>query len=293
MQCWRPGFDPCVGRFRGKGSGNPLQYSCLENCMTEEPGRLHSMGSQRVRQDWATNTFTFTHFLCLLCGWNEHKALKWCLAQSNHWIDTSYYYSCSIYYHHYCYCRTRAELPKSSHHITDGEIEVQRRILAWRQQSQDQTLTLSIPYTVIFPLVCAIKQFHSHFSSSTPGLSIGFKYSISDQPWNHGNWMANWKGSKQISLQSPTNDIIAPAFKLQIFSAFRPRPFSIAFVNLHVVCSSISISPHNIVARIYNHSQSRWFRAKLQGVELPLKAEGGVPVPSHSLQKGQTAWVGF
>lgn len=105
--------------------------------------------------------------------------------------------------------------------------------------------------------------------------------------------MANWKGSKQISLQSPSNDIIAPALKLQIFSAFRPRPFSIAFVNLRFVCSSISISPHNIIARIYSHSQSRWFRAKLQGVKLPLKVEGGVPVPSHSLQKGQTAWMDF
>ena len=27
---------------------------------TEEPGRLQSMGSQRVGYDWATNTFTFT-----------------------------------------------------------------------------------------------------------------------------------------------------------------------------------------------------------------------------------------
>ena len=28
---------------------------------TEEPGRLQSMGSQRVKQNWATNTFTFMH----------------------------------------------------------------------------------------------------------------------------------------------------------------------------------------------------------------------------------------
>ena len=27
----------------------------------EEPGRLHSMGSQRVRHDWAINTHTHTH----------------------------------------------------------------------------------------------------------------------------------------------------------------------------------------------------------------------------------------
>ena len=30
----------------GVGSGNPLQYSCLENPMTEEPGGLQSTGSQ-------------------------------------------------------------------------------------------------------------------------------------------------------------------------------------------------------------------------------------------------------
>ena len=33
----------------GEGNGTPLQYSCLENPMDEEPGRLQSMGSLRVR----------------------------------------------------------------------------------------------------------------------------------------------------------------------------------------------------------------------------------------------------
>ena len=28
---------------------------------TEDPGGLQSLGSQRVRHDWATNTFIFTH----------------------------------------------------------------------------------------------------------------------------------------------------------------------------------------------------------------------------------------
>src|SRR5574337_205710 len=32
----------------GEGNGIPLQYSCLENPWTEEPGRLQSMGSLRV-----------------------------------------------------------------------------------------------------------------------------------------------------------------------------------------------------------------------------------------------------
>ena len=30
------------GRSPGEGNGNPLQYSCLENPMTEEPGRLQT-----------------------------------------------------------------------------------------------------------------------------------------------------------------------------------------------------------------------------------------------------------
>ena len=38
------------GRSPGGGHGNPLQYSCLEN-PTEEPGRLQSIGSQRVRDN--------------------------------------------------------------------------------------------------------------------------------------------------------------------------------------------------------------------------------------------------
>ena len=43
-----PGSIPGSGRSPGGGHGNPLQYSCLEIPWTEEPGRLQSMGSQRV-----------------------------------------------------------------------------------------------------------------------------------------------------------------------------------------------------------------------------------------------------
>jgi len=45
----------CVYIYTGEGNGNPLQYSCLEIPWTEEPGRLQSMGSQRVRHDWVTS----------------------------------------------------------------------------------------------------------------------------------------------------------------------------------------------------------------------------------------------
>ena len=40
-----------LGRSPGGGHGNPLQYSCLEDPMEEEPGRLQSMGSLRVGHD--------------------------------------------------------------------------------------------------------------------------------------------------------------------------------------------------------------------------------------------------
>ena len=48
----------------GEGNGNPLQYSCQENPMEEEPGRLQSMGLQRVGQDRVTSLllFTFMHW---------------------------------------------------------------------------------------------------------------------------------------------------------------------------------------------------------------------------------------
>ena len=48
---------PGLGRSPGEGNGNPLQYPCLEKIScTEEPGRLQSMGSQRVGHGGSTNT---------------------------------------------------------------------------------------------------------------------------------------------------------------------------------------------------------------------------------------------
>ena len=54
------GSIPGLGRSPGEGNGSPLQYSCLENSITEEPGRLQFMGLQRVGHDWVTNTFTLS-----------------------------------------------------------------------------------------------------------------------------------------------------------------------------------------------------------------------------------------
>ena len=44
------------GKPPERGQGNPLQCSCLENSMTEEPGGLQSRGSQRIKHDWSEQT---------------------------------------------------------------------------------------------------------------------------------------------------------------------------------------------------------------------------------------------
>ena len=44
-----PGLIPGLGRSSGEGNGHPFQYSSQENSMdSREPGRLQSMGLQRV-----------------------------------------------------------------------------------------------------------------------------------------------------------------------------------------------------------------------------------------------------
>ena len=45
------GSIPGLGRSPGEGNGNLLQYSCLENPMDRGPGRLQSIGLQRVGHD--------------------------------------------------------------------------------------------------------------------------------------------------------------------------------------------------------------------------------------------------
>ena len=47
---------PGLGRSPEGGHGNPLQYSCLENPWTEEPGRLQSMWLQRVEHEESNMT---------------------------------------------------------------------------------------------------------------------------------------------------------------------------------------------------------------------------------------------
>ena len=54
------GSIPGWGRSPGEGNGTP-SIVAWRIPWTEEPGGLQSMGLQRIRHDWVTNTFTFTH----------------------------------------------------------------------------------------------------------------------------------------------------------------------------------------------------------------------------------------
>ena len=42
------GLIPGSGKSPGEGNGNPLQYSCLENPWTEEPGRATVQGVTKM-----------------------------------------------------------------------------------------------------------------------------------------------------------------------------------------------------------------------------------------------------
>ena len=60
------GSNPGLGRSPGVGNGNPLHYACWDPIIpwTEESGGPQSMGSQRVRHDWA---WWLRSLLCLFC----------------------------------------------------------------------------------------------------------------------------------------------------------------------------------------------------------------------------------
>ena len=59
LQCRRPRFDPCVGKILWRRVRLPIQvFLPGKSPWTEEPGRLQSIGSQRIRHSWATKHST-------------------------------------------------------------------------------------------------------------------------------------------------------------------------------------------------------------------------------------------
>ena len=73
-----PGSNPGLGRSSREGNGYPLQYFAWTIPWTEEPGRLHFMGSQRVGHNWATFTFSSNPFLPYFPIF--HSCIVYCLS---------------------------------------------------------------------------------------------------------------------------------------------------------------------------------------------------------------------
>ena len=72
-----PGFDPWSRRFPGEGTGNPLQYSCLEKSpRTEEPGGLQSTGWQSRTQLSDSHTPGGPHLCFPVCGKIREPGLR-------------------------------------------------------------------------------------------------------------------------------------------------------------------------------------------------------------------------
>jgi len=62
-----------LGRYPGGGTGHPLWYSCLENPMTEKPGRLQCLGLQRVKHNLSDLAHMHIYHCSLL---TSQKSLK-------------------------------------------------------------------------------------------------------------------------------------------------------------------------------------------------------------------------
>ena len=84
-QCRRHGFDPWVGKIPlEKGMATLSSILAWRIPWTEEPGWLQSMGLQRVRHDWAINTFTWLLFYTyrqlswILCSQQEQSSFCFC-----------------------------------------------------------------------------------------------------------------------------------------------------------------------------------------------------------------------
>ena len=59
LQCWRPEFDPWVGKIPWRRAWQPIPvFLPGESPKTKAPGRLQSMGFQRVWNNWATKHST-------------------------------------------------------------------------------------------------------------------------------------------------------------------------------------------------------------------------------------------
>ena len=72
----KPGSIPGREHPLEKGMATHSSILAWKIPWTEELGRLQSMGSQRVRHDWAANTFTFHFFHAIVCSIKNKNILS-------------------------------------------------------------------------------------------------------------------------------------------------------------------------------------------------------------------------
>ena len=104
------GSIPGSGRSPGEGNGYPLQLLSWTIPRTEVPGRLQSMGSQRVRHNWVTD-HTQKSKQCLLQNW---ESIRQCICSFNNFcwsivaLQGYISFCCTVkwisYMYTYCYC---------------------------------------------------------------------------------------------------------------------------------------------------------------------------------------------
>ena len=73
------GLNPGLERSHRGENGNPLQYSCLGNPVDRGAWwAIQSIGSQRIRHDWATFTFTLYISMLLLLLLSRFSRVRLC-----------------------------------------------------------------------------------------------------------------------------------------------------------------------------------------------------------------------
>ena len=88
---------PGLRRSPGEGNSYPLQYSGLENSVDRGAWQTKSLGSQRVRCDWAAFTFT-----CELSEWTDSfgPELAWSanITSSKDTLNNVYYLFAPVFF---------------------------------------------------------------------------------------------------------------------------------------------------------------------------------------------------
>ena len=89
-QCRRRGFDPWVGKSPRVGSGNPLQYSCMENSMDRGAWWAYSLWGHKELDmaEWlsiCTHKYTFLSTYVPACISTLQNSNKFCFEKTQRW----------------------------------------------------------------------------------------------------------------------------------------------------------------------------------------------------------------